>query len=165
MKRLSVAPKERINVKFVPATGDQQEEVELPFKMVILGDFTGRADDTPIEERKTINIDKNNFSSVFKDMGIERDLEVSNVLQEDDPEATLTVSLKFEELQDFAPDSIISQVPELKKMADLREALTALKGPLGNMPAFRNALSELVGDEERRESLLSELSETSEDKA
>ena len=26
----SVAPKERINIKYIPATGDQQAEVELP---------------------------------------------------------------------------------------------------------------------------------------
>ncbi|MEL6711539.1 MAG: type VI secretion system contractile sheath small subunit, partial [Pseudomonadota bacterium] len=26
----SVAPKERINIKYIPATGDQQAEIELP---------------------------------------------------------------------------------------------------------------------------------------
>ncbi|MGE8315544.1 MAG: type VI secretion system contractile sheath small subunit, partial [Pseudomonas putida] len=31
----SVAPKERINIKYVPATGDEQAEVELPHKMLV----------------------------------------------------------------------------------------------------------------------------------
>lgn len=35
----SVAPKERINIKYVPATGGEQAEVELPHKMLVLGDF------------------------------------------------------------------------------------------------------------------------------
>lgn len=157
MKSLSVAPKERINIKFVPATGDQQEQIELPLKMMVVGDFTGQADDTPLEERKPVSIDKNTFASVLKDMDLERDLEVKNVLVEDDPEATLRLKLKFEELADFAPDAIVDQVPELKKLAELREALTALKGPLGNMPAFRKALGELIEDDAKRGELLSEI--------
>lgn len=35
----SVAPKERINIKYVPATDGEQAEVELPHKMLVLGDF------------------------------------------------------------------------------------------------------------------------------
>ena len=157
MKDLSVAPKERINVKFVPATGGQQEEIELPLKMVVLGDFTGRADDTPMEERSPVEIDKNSFASVLKEMNLERSFEVKDVLREDDPDATIALSLEFEKLSDFEPDAIVQKVPELKKLADLREALTALKGPLGNMPAFRKALAELVEDRDKRETLLAEL--------
>jgi type VI secretion system protein ImpB len=44
----SVAPKERINIKYVPATGDQQAETELPLKMFVVGDFKGQAEETPI---------------------------------------------------------------------------------------------------------------------
>ena len=47
-KEGSVAPKERINVTFKPATGGAQEEIELPLKLMVLGDFTQRADDRKI---------------------------------------------------------------------------------------------------------------------
>ena len=47
-KEGSVAPKERINIKYSPSTGDAQEEVELPLKMMMMGDYTLRADDTPL---------------------------------------------------------------------------------------------------------------------
>jgi len=159
-KELSVAPKERINIKYVPATGDQQEEVELPLKMVVMGDFTGRADETPVEERSTVSIDKNNFNDVLREMDLERTIEVQNTLS-DDPEATLSMSLDFKTLKDFDPDAIAQKVPELKNLVDLREALIALKGPLGNMPQFRKALAEMLGDEEKREEILKELSITS----
>ena len=36
-KEGSVAPKERINVTFKPATGGAQEELELPLKLMVLG--------------------------------------------------------------------------------------------------------------------------------
>ncbi|WP_259779336.1 type VI secretion system contractile sheath small subunit [Aestuariispira ectoiniformans] len=156
MRDASVAPKERINIKFVPATGDQQEEVELPLKMVVVGDFTGRPDDTMLEERNAVEIDKNTFASVLKEMNLERTLEVRDVLR-DDADAMLNLKLAFESLQDFSPDALIEQVPELKKLSNLREALTALKGPLGNLPAFRKALSEIIDDPEKREALMSEL--------
>ena len=47
----SVAPKERINIRYIPATGDEQEEIELPLKVMVLGDFKGHADETPLEDR------------------------------------------------------------------------------------------------------------------
>ncbi|MDY6816409.1 MAG: type VI secretion system contractile sheath small subunit, partial [Pseudomonadota bacterium] len=50
-KDSSVAPKERINIKYVPATGDHQAETELPLKMFVVGDFKGHAEETPIEDR------------------------------------------------------------------------------------------------------------------
>lgn len=155
-KQGSVAPKERINIKFVPATGDRQEAVELPMKTVVLGDFTGRADDSPIEERRAVSIDKNNFNKVFKEMGVTRDLEVRDALG-DDPEATIRVSLKFENMKDFTPDEIVKNVPELKTLVELRDALTALKGPLGNMPDFRRALAELIDDADKRDAITTEL--------
>jgi len=39
----------------------------------------------------------------------------------------------------------------------LREALKALKGPLGNIPEFRKKIQELVQDDGAREQLLKEL--------
>lgn len=36
-KEGSVAPKERINITFKPATGNAQEEIELPLKLLVLG--------------------------------------------------------------------------------------------------------------------------------
>jgi type VI secretion system protein ImpB len=146
----SVAPKERINIKFIPATGGKDAEVELPFKTVILGDFTGRKDDTPVEQRPAIGIDKESFASVMKEMGLERTVQVPNVLSDNDPDAQLTATLKFDSMRDFSPDAVAQQVPELRKLVELRDALTALKGPLGNMPAFRKALSEIVEDPARR---------------
>ena len=57
-KEGSVAPKERVNIVYKPATGGAQEEVELPLKMVVMGDFTGRSEDTPIEDREVIDINE-----------------------------------------------------------------------------------------------------------
>lgn len=155
-KEGSVAPKERVNIVYKPATGDAKEEIELPLKTLVVGDFTMRQDDTPLEGRKSINIDKDNFDEVLKAQKIELDTSVRNTLA-DDPDNPLEVKLKFDTMHDFEPDAIVKKVPELNKLFELREALKALKGPLGNVPDFRKKIQELVQDKGARASLLKEL--------
>ena len=152
----SVAPKERINIKYVPATEGQTAEVELPLNLLVVGDMKGRADDSSIEERSMVSINKNNFSSVMGEMDIKLNINVPNKLSGKDNDE-LNVDLSFGSLNDFSPDSIVNKVPELKKLLELREALTAVKGPLGNVPAFRARLTELLENDESREKLLEEL--------
>ncbi|KEA65276.1 Uncharacterized protein ImpB [Marinobacterium lacunae] len=155
-KDASVAPKERINIKYVPSTGDQQSEMELPLKLLVLGDFKGHPEDTSLEDRDVVQVDKSNFESVMKESNLSVSMTVPNRLTDNEGEE-LSVDLKFDSLQDFSPDSIGEQVPEIKKLIELREALVALKGPLGNIPAFRSTLQDLISTEESREKLLSEL--------
>jgi type VI secretion system protein ImpB len=152
----SVAPPERINIKYKPSTGDAKEEIELPLKMLFLGDYTGRPDPRPLEERKPINVDKDNFDQVLAEQNLAVDMSVPEVMS-GEKDASLNVSLKFKKLSDFGPEAVAMQVPELRKMIELRETLTALKGPLGNVPAFRKKIQELLGDSAKREQLMKEL--------
>jgi len=154
-KEGSVAPKERVNIVYKPAT-DGAEEVELPLKILAIGDYTGRADDRALEDRKPINIDKDNFSEVMEKHELGTDINVPDKLS-GSSDAELAVSLKFKNLKDFTPEGVANQVPELKKLLELRNALTALKGPLGNRPAFRKQMQNLLGDEGSRKKLMEEL--------
>ena len=63
-KESSVAPKERVNIVYKPATGDAKEEKELPLKLLMLGDYTLREEETLLEDRKPISVDKDNFDDV-----------------------------------------------------------------------------------------------------
>ncbi|MFW5854822.1 MAG: type VI secretion system contractile sheath small subunit [Thermodesulfobacteriota bacterium] len=155
-KESSVAPKERVNIVYKPATGDAKEEVELPLKLLVMGDFTLQEDETPVEDRRAFNIDKDNFNDVLKAQNLSLNLNVDNTLS-DEPDAQMSLNLDFKSLKDFDPDAVVNKVPELKQLMELREALTALKGPLGNVPQFRKKIQELVHDEGARERLLAEL--------
>ncbi len=152
----SVAPKERVNIVYRPATGDAKEEVELPLKLMVLGDFTLRPDDRMVEDRDPVSIDKDNFNDVLKGQGLELKLNVPNALSGKDDDQ-MAVNMKFESLKDFDPDAIVRNVPELAKLMELREALKALKGPLANVPDFRKKVQELIKDPGARERLLKEL--------
>ncbi|AMR65161.1 type VI secretion system contractile sheath small subunit [Aquipseudomonas alcaligenes] len=156
-KEGSVAPKERINVTFKPATGGAQEEIELPLKLMVLGDFTQRADDRKIEDRKPISIDKNNFDEVLGKQELSLTFAVPNRLQDEDTDDELPVQLRINSMKDFNPAAVVDQVPELKKLMELRDALVALKGPLGNAPAFRKAIESVLSDDDSRDRVLGEL--------
>jgi len=155
-KEGSVAPRERVNIVYKPATGDAQEEKELPLKLLVMGDFTGQADDRPLEDRKPVNVDKDNFNDVMRSMNLKADLQVANKLSEKEG-GEMAVNLKFSGLKDMEPEAVANQVPELKKLLELRDALTALKGPLGNVPEFRKKIEALVKDPAAREKLLKEM--------
>ena len=60
-------------------------------------------------------------------------------------------------------DAIARQVPELNKMLELREALAALKGPMGNFPAFRKKIQSIISDEATREKILGEIAKGGEE--
>jgi type VI secretion system protein ImpB len=156
-KESSVAPKERINIVYKPATGGAQEEIELPLVQLVLGDFTLRPDGRPLEERgEPINVDKDNFNKVMREQKLELNFTVPNRLSEQEGDE-LPVGLRIENLKDFGPESVAAQMPELKKLTELRDALTALKGPLANIPGFRKQLQQLLQDDAARERLIKEL--------
>lgn len=155
-KEASVAPKERVNITYKPATGNAQEEVELPLKILMMGDYTNKADSTPLEERKTINVDKDNFQEVLAKQNLSANISVADKLS-GEANAEMSVGLNFKKLSDFTPEGIVNQVPELRRLLELRGALTALKGPLGNIPAFRKKIQGLLGDNDGRAKLMKEL--------
>jgi type VI secretion system protein ImpB len=153
----TVAPKERVNIVYTPATGDANEAVELPMKILMVGDYTNREDDTPLEERKPINVDKDNFEEVLKAQQLELTASVDDKLSDEGTGDQLSVRLRFNSMKDFTPEGIVEQVPELKKLLELRNALSALKGPLGNFPKFKKRIQKILGDDASREALIKEL--------
>ncbi|MEB7544016.1 type VI secretion system contractile sheath small subunit [Enterobacter huaxiensis] len=152
----SIAPKERVNIRFQPKTGNQTAEVELPLNLLVTGNLMGGTDETPLDERQPVAINRNNFNAVLDQAGIGRDFTVPSALGEA-PDARMNVNLKVKSLADLSPDNIAAQVPEMRKMLELREALVALRGPMGNVPAFRAQLQALLADEKSREQLIAEL--------
>ncbi len=155
-KEQSIAPKERINIVYKPA-GNATEDVELPLKMLMMGDYTLQKDPRALEDRKPVSIDKENFNEVLAAHNINMTMQVPNRLKEGEAGSDLNVALNIKNIRDFEPDQLIEQVPELKQLLDIREALVALKGPLGNVPSFRKKLQGVMQNEEALSQLYGEL--------
>ncbi|ECL3546917.1 type VI secretion system contractile sheath small subunit [Campylobacter jejuni] len=150
----SYAPKERINITYKAKTNGQNEDVELPLKLMVMANLKGK-NETPLEEREILQINKINFDQVMRKLNITTSFSVKNTLGIGAEE--LDVKLNIASMKDFSPDSLAKQIPELNKLLQLREALMALKGPMGNIPDFRKAVLEALKNEKTKEKLLLEI--------
>lgn len=155
MSEASRAPKERINISYKAKTDGMSADVELPLKLMVMANLTGDTGQKPLEEREVVSLNKTNFNQVMDKMGIALAFNVKNTLNSEAEE--LNVKLDVKSMGDFSPDSIVRQVPELNKLMKLREALTALKGPMGNIPDFRKAVLSALSNEETKQKLLLEI--------
>ncbi|MCD8213201.1 MAG: type VI secretion system contractile sheath small subunit [Campylobacter sp.] len=157
MANNSVAPKERINITYKTKTNNQEADVELPLKVMVMANLTGR-NDTPVEDREVISINKTNFDQVMQKMDIKTNFTVDNKLGVGGEE--INVELKISNMQDFSPDNIARQIPEINKLIELRKALVSLKGPMGNIPDFRKAVLDVLKDVKTKQELLLEIQDT-----
>ena len=154
----SEIPASRVNIKYVKYVGDASEEVELPLKLLLVGDYTQREDDTPVEDRKRISINKNNFAAVMKEQDLSLNYSVKNVLSGEEGDE-MNVNLKIEGLKDFLPENIARQVPELNALLEVRKLLQDLKGRVVNNTEFRRELDRILQDPNKADALRSQLDE------
>ena len=66
----SVAPRERINISYVPKTDGQTAEVELPLNMLVVGDTGNTQETSPLDERQAVSVNKHNFGAVMAEAAI-----------------------------------------------------------------------------------------------
>ncbi|EEP3677402.1 type VI secretion protein [Campylobacter jejuni] len=143
-----------MNITYKAKTNGQNEDVELPLKLMVMANLKGK-NETPLEEREILQINKINFDQVMRKLNITTSFSVKNTLGTGAEE--LDVKLNIASMKDFSPDSLAKQIPELNKLLQLREALMALKGPMGNIPDFRKAVLEALKNEKTKEKLLLEI--------
>ncbi|EOI2260435.1 TPA: type VI secretion system contractile sheath small subunit, partial [Enterobacter cloacae] len=102
-------PKARINLKLALHTGGAQKKVELPLKLLTVGDFSNGKESQPLSERKKINVNKNNLNSVLSEFNPEVNMTVPNTLAGERTEENVT--LRFSDMKDFEPEQVARQIP------------------------------------------------------
>ena len=113
-------------------------EPELPFRLLVMGDYTQKEDKRAIEARQPLDINKSNFDSVMQSFNLSLDLSVPDRIT---GQGEMPVSLKFGTLKDFRPESIARQVPQLRNLLELREAMKALRPKMGDKAAQQQLLN------------------------
>jgi len=132
-----------------------QAEPELPFKVLVMGDYTFKDDKRPIEKREPIDINKSNFDSVMQSFNLSLELSVPDKLA---GAGDVPVALKFGTLKDFRPEAIARQVPQLKNLVELRDAMKALRPKMGDKDAVARVMA-AVKDPATREQILKLISQ------
>ena len=149
-------PPARVNLFLEVDKGDAKEKLELPQRMLMVGDYKGRPDDTPVAEREVVNVNSDNFESVMQSMDLQAEYTVPNRLKPDSDEE-LKVELEFENLKSFSPEEVAKQVPELNRLVAMRNLLQDLRNRVVSMSQFRKELESIVKDKDALEKLTQEL--------
>lgn len=149
-------PPARINLFLEVQKGDAKEKLELPHRMLMVGDYTGREDATPVSERKVVNLNKDNFESVMKSMELGASFTVPNQLKPGSDEE-MKVNLSFDSMKSFSPEEVARQVPELNKLMAMRNLLQDLRNRVVSTSQFRKQLEAIVKDKDALEKLMQEL--------
>ncbi len=137
-------PPARVNIKLDLHTGGAQKKIELPLRLMVMGDFSFSQDDTPLSEREKVSINKNNFDAVLADINPKASVSVKNVLANDGSE--MPVHLDFKTMKDFHPEQVVQQVPELKSLLAMRHLLRDLKSNLLDNNVLRKELEKILQD-------------------
>src|SRR5215467_1526191 len=125
---------------------------DTPFRMVLLGDFSGRANralagEPRLRGRKPVAVDIDNFDDVLARMRPQLEL----------PGPDAPIRMQFESLEDFHPDSLCQNVPLLRELLESREDLVAGR-PASPRPAPAPApapLSEMLSSGSLLDDILS----------
>jgi type VI secretion system protein ImpB len=131
-------PPSRVNIRYVKKTDGAQEKVELPLKLLLLGDYTMRPEDVMREQKLKLKMTVPNHLSGAKDDEMSVDLDVDS-------------------LKAFTPDEVVRRVPELAKMIEIRELLSDLKARVITNRNFRQALEKIVKDKDQLAAITKEL--------
>ena len=148
-------PPSRVNLFLEVPDGEATEKVELPFRTLVLGDFTGKHDDTPLEDREVVDINADNFESVMSSMDLGVDMVVPDTIRGGDND--LRVNLKIEGMDSFRPEEVAKQVPEIDRLVAVRNLLQDLRNRVVSMSSFRRQLEAIITDPAQLDRLVSEL--------
>lgn len=110
MAKPSPFAKVEIDVDPEGAPLPEKPEPDTPFRILLLGDFAGRAQRAPVEARKPLLVDRDNFEDVLAKIAPALELAGS--------------AIRFRELDDFHPDRLFERVELFAALRDMREKLS-----------------------------------------
>jgi type VI secretion system protein ImpB len=155
--KLARVRKPRVHITYEVETEGAQIERELPFVVGIMGDFAGDPTEPlkPLNERKFVQIDRDNFNDVMARIQPGLNIKVDNTLADDGSQ--MSVGLKFRSLEDFEPTRVAEQVPALKAMLETRAKLRDLMSKVDRSDELEGLLEEVLKDKDKLDKLSAEL--------
>ncbi|RKH08447.1 type VI secretion system contractile sheath small subunit [Corallococcus sp. CA053C] len=152
-------PKSRITLTYRTTINGEQETVNLPLRLLVLGDFSlGSSEDrkSDLETRRLRSIDGRNLDELMKDMKMSANFQVPNRINPD-VESELDVTLPIDRMKSFHPDEVVKHVPKLKALLLLKTLLVEMQSNIDNRKDLRRELYELFSKPEALKELLNEL--------
>lgn len=151
-------PRSRINLRYRTMVEGEPKEVELPFRLIVLGDLSlGSSTDRQVdlETRRLRTLDGKNLDDLMENMKISISFETENRI--DGSDEGLAVTLPIVNRSSFNPDKIAGNVPKIAALLLLRKLLLEMQGQIDNRKNLRNLMYQIVSNPAELEQLKKEL--------
>jgi type VI secretion system protein ImpB len=152
-------PKSRLTLTYRTEVHGQKEDVQLPFRLLILGDLSnGKSKDrkADLDQRFIRHLDGKNLNQVMNDMDLSVTVTVPNKV-DPDKAAELTATIPIKGMRSFTPAEVAQNVPKIKSLLLLKKLLLEVQANIDNRKEFRQLLRELAQHPEATEELIKEL--------
>ncbi len=143
----------RVQIEYDVELYGAEKKVQIPFVMGIMADLAGKQEDPlpPIDQRKFLEFDMDNFDDRMKAMKPRAAFRVKNTLSDDEGE--LSVDLTFESMDDFSPAAVARKVEPLRKLLEARTQLSNLVTYMDGKAGAEELISKAINDPELLKSL------------
>ncbi len=135
----------RVQIEYDVELYGAEKKVELPFIMGVMADLAGKPADplAPVEERKFLEIDVDNFDDRMKAYKPRVAYQVPNTLT---GEGNISVDLTFENMEDFSPGAVAKKVDGLSKLLAARTQLSNLLTYMDGKSGAEALIAKLLND-------------------
>lgn len=144
----------RVQIEYDVELYGAEKKVQLPFVMGVLADLSGKPADElpPVDDRKPLEIDVDNFDSRLKAMKPRTAFSIPNTLT---GEGNLSVDITFENMDDFSPAAVARKVGALSKLLDARTQLANLVTYMDGKAGAEKLISQVLQNPALLQSLAS----------
>ena len=152
-------PKSRLTLRYKTEVNGQPEDITLPMRFLITGDFSqGSSSDRlfDLDERRIRNLDGTNTDQVMKDMRMSLNFTVDNKIDAE-REEDLQISLPIDSIKSFSPDQVAEHVPKLKGLLTLKALIGEMQSNVDNRKELHKLMDELMSDPANLEKVLADL--------
>jgi type VI secretion system protein ImpB len=135
----------RVQIEYDLEVYGSEKKIQLPFVMGVLADLSGKPTEPlpPVEERKFLDIDVDNFDQRLKAMKPHLAFAVENTLT---GEGKLMVDLTFQSMDDFSPAAVAKKVDALAKLLDARQQLSNLLTYMDGKQGAEELIGKVLSD-------------------
>jgi type VI secretion system protein ImpB len=152
-------PKSRLTLTYRTTVRGEPEEVQLPFRLVVMGDLSGgssRDRKVDLDARALRRLDGKNLDAVIEDMKMSVEVTVPNRIDPEKSES-LKAKIPISSMRSFSPAEIANHVPKIKSLLVLRKLLMEVQANLDNRKEFRRLMRLLAADKSAVDAIVKEL--------
>jgi type VI secretion system protein ImpB len=144
----------RVQIEYDVELYGAEKSIQLPFIMGVMADLSGKPEEAlpPVNDRKMLEIDVDNFDERLKAMKPRTAFRVPNTLT---GEGNINVDITFESMDDFSPAAVAKKVGALRQLLDARTQLANLLTYMDGKSGAEELIAKALNDSTLLQSLAS----------